>query len=302
MITSVSIESKTTNGVVQYRGVPQVKGQKRHTAWVRTRAEASMLEAELKMSMGGQIAKAGHTVGEVVAGYIDSRASAGLSPATIQFYRVGELAIPQAFSDRLVADVNPVLVDALYRELSAGGASPHKVRKIHSTLSASFGRAVKYGWMVANPCTSADRPRAKAAEIVPPTPEEVRRVVAAATEQNADLGACLRLAAASGMRRSELVGLQWRDLSGTQIVVRRNRVQDGKVWTTRDTKSGTRSHRVINLDAATLAALEEVRDRATAADHVGPWMFTHNGVTPWVPEYLTSMRRNCYRQACRSRK
>ena len=90
------------------------------------------------------------------------------------------------------------------------------------------------------------------------------------------------------MRRSELVALQWRDLSGAQIIVRRNRVKDGKVWVTRDTKSGSRSHRVINLDAATLAALDEVRERATCGAGAGAWIFTHDGATPWVPEYLTN--------------
>jgi integrase len=284
----MSIESKTTNGRSQYRGVPQVKGKKQHTRWVSTRAEASMLEAELKMSMGGQVARTGHTVGSVVSGYIESRAGAGRSPATIEFYQVGERAIPQTFSDRLVADVNPVLVDSLYRELTKGGASPHKVRKVHSTLSASFGQAMKYGWMASNPCASADKPKAKAEEITPPEPAEVKRIVAAATMQNADLGACFRLAAVSGMRRSELVGLQWRDLSGTQIIVRRNRVQSGKVWITRDTKSGNRSHRTINLDAETLAALEEVRERAATADRTHPWIFARAGMEPWTPEYLTN--------------
>ena len=293
MILPVSIESKSTNGVTKYRGIPQVKGRKGHTPWVKTRAEASMLEAELKMSMGGQVAKTGHTVGSVVSGYIDSRATAGLSPATVQFYRVGEQAIPPTFSDRLVSELNPVLVDSMYREMSKAGASNHKVRKVHSTLSAAFGRAVKYGWMTSNPCASADKPSAKAEEIVPPTPTEVRRIIAAATAQNPDLGACFRLAATSGMRRSELVGLQWRDLSGVQILVRRNRVKDGKTWTTRDTKSGSRGHRPINLDARTLEALDGVRQRAEATpDRTHPWIFAHAGMEPWTPDYPT----NCYQR------
>ena len=151
-----------------------------------------MLEAELKMSMGGQVARSGHTVGDVVSGYIDSRSGAGLSPATIEFYQVGERAIPKTFSDRLVADVNPVLVDSLYRELTKGGASPHKVRKVHSTLSAAFGRAVKYGWMASNPCASADKPQAKAEEITPPEPAEVKRIIIAASAPARNDASCSR--------------------------------------------------------------------------------------------------------------
>ncbi len=33
-----------------------------------------------------------------------------------------------------------------------GGASEHKIHKVHRLLSASFNRAVRYGWIVANPC------------------------------------------------------------------------------------------------------------------------------------------------------
>jgi len=269
-----------------YRGVPQVKGRKRHTPWVKSRAEAPMLEAELKMSMGGQVVRSGHTVGSVVASYIDD-ASDRLKPDSTTYYRAGQASIPPVFSDRLVSELNTVLLDSLYRELRKGGASAQIVRRLHSTLSASFSRAVKYGWMASNPCRSATKPSVKAEEIVPPTPAEVKRIIAAAATVNTDLTVCFRLAAATGMRRSELVALQWRDLGDAQIVIRRNRVRDGKQFVTFDTKSGTRSHRTINVDASTLQALEEVRERQSADRRECLWIFTHDGHEPWKPEYLT---------------
>ena len=127
----------------------------------------------------------------------------------------------------------------------------------------------------------------KAEEIVPPTPAEVKRIIAAAVTVNTDLAVCFRLAAATGMRRSELVALQWRDLSDAQIIIRRNRVRDGKQFVTFDTKSGTRSHRTINVDASTLQALEEVRARQAADGRECLWIFTHDGDESWKPEYLT---------------
>lgn len=282
----MSIESKTSGSTTKYRGIAQVKGDKQHTPWVSSRSEAVMLEAELKIAMGGQVVRSGHTVRTVVTGYIESRDGA-LSPATLTYYRAGAGSIPTVFGDRLVSDMSPVLLDSLYAELRKSGVTSAVAKRMHATLSVSFSRAVKYGWMQSNPCRSATTPRTKVEEIVPPTPAAVKRTIAAAVAVNADLSACLRLAAASGMRRSELVALQWRDLGDSQIIIRRNRVKDGSGYVTRSTKSGSRSHRTINIDSATLTALEEVRARQ--ADQVWrcPWIFSHDGVEPWRPEYLT---------------
>jgi hypothetical protein len=79
-----------------------------------------MREAELKMSMGGQVVRSGHIVGSVVAGHIDD-ASDRLKPDSTTYYRAGQASIPPVFSDRLVSELNTVLLDSLYRELRKVG-------------------------------------------------------------------------------------------------------------------------------------------------------------------------------------
>ena len=93
--------------------------------------------------------------------------------------------------------------------------------------------------------------------------------------------------AASGMRRSEVVALQWGDLIDGSIIIRRNRVRDGKEFKTSNTKSGTRGHRTIVVDIDSLAAVEQVRQRQVARGHSCEWIFTHDGLEPFRPEYLT---------------
>jgi hypothetical protein len=56
----------------------------------------------------------------------------------------------------------------------AGEASEHKAQKVHRLLSAAVNRAVRYGWLAANPCVQATKPKVTAAEIEPPPPEWVR--------------------------------------------------------------------------------------------------------------------------------
>lgn len=82
-----------------------------------------MLEAKLKLSIGGSATpRERHTAGEVVAGYIADGASR-LSPGTLDCYRKGLAALPAAFRNRGVAEVTPLVLDSVYVELRDKGAS-----------------------------------------------------------------------------------------------------------------------------------------------------------------------------------
>ena len=73
----------------KYRAVVRHDGAKRTSEAVPTHAEARMLEAKLKLSMGGAPStREAHSVAEVVAGYI-ADAATRLSPGTLHFYRRG---------------------------------------------------------------------------------------------------------------------------------------------------------------------------------------------------------------------
>lgn len=61
---------------------------------------------------------------------------------------------------------------------------------------------------------------------------------------------CIRLAAATGARRGELVALQWSDFKGERMTIRRSLVESDDQLFERPTKTGS----TIAVDAATLAA------------------------------------------------
>ena len=277
----------------KFRAVVRHAGAKRASEAVPTVAEAKMLEAKLKLAMGGTAApSATHTVGEVVAGYI-ADGSNRLSPGSVKFYRDGEAAMPESFRSRTVSEVTPLVLDGMYSELREAGASEHKVQKIHRLLSAAFNRAVRYGWMGANPCVQATKPKVSSAEIEPPTPEQVRSIIAGAEEVNEDLAVCLRLAAATGARRGELVALMWADFTAERLTIRRSLVESDGRLIERRTKTGTKGHRTIAVDTDTLEAVDALRRRqlVVADEHELPepvYVFSFDaGVTPWRPGYLT---------------
>ena len=277
----------------KYLAVVRHAGAKRASEAVESAAAAKMLEATLKLSMGGSTApRERHTVREVVSGYIADGAGR-LSPGSIDFYRKGLVALPESFRSRVVSDVTPLVLDSLYAELRAGGASEHKAQKVHRLLSAAFNRAVRYGWVTANPCIQATKPKVPSTEIEPPPPEWVRKIIAAAEGVNDDLAVCLRLAAATGARRGELVALKWSDFGGGRLTVRRSLVESEGRLIERRTKTGTKGHRTIAVDADTLEAIEALRVRQAwlAGEHELPdpvYVFSFDaGVSPWRPDYLS---------------
>ncbi len=268
-------------------------GSRRASEAVTSRAEAKVLEATLKLEMGAApSAKGTRTVAEVVAGYI-ADGVVRLSPGSIDFYRKGEAALPTTFTARQVSEVTPLVLDGLYAEMRAGGASEHKAQKVHRLLSASFNRAVRYGWLTTNPCVQATKPKPTSPEIEAPTPEQVRSLILEAEGVNHDLAVCLRLAAATGARRGELVALKWSDFKGERVTIRRSLVESDDRLIERATKTGAKGHRTIAVDADTLDAIHTLRTRqaAIAAEHELPppvYVFSFDaGVSPWRPHYLT---------------
>ena len=108
--------------------------------------------------------------------------------------------------------------------------------------------------------------------------------------------AFVRLSANSGMRRSEVLALQWGDinLETGRVVVRRSITHtpaSGIVIGL--TKTGTKGHRVISVGASVLAELtaHKAEQHAAAKSNKLPapvWVFSHDaGVSPWRPDYVT---------------
>jgi integrase len=106
-------------------------------------------------------------------------------------------------------------LDRFYSELRGRGGvggrpmAPATVRQIHAILRRALDQAARWGWIPANPAALASPPRLGSAEIRPPTPEEVSRLLETAYEADPDFAVLLWLAATTGARRGELCALRW---------------------------------------------------------------------------------------------
>jgi integrase len=149
-------------------------------------------------------------------------------------------------------------LNALYAELEREGLSVATRRLVHAVLRTALNDAVRWGKIARNPAAAADPPALPRSHAQAWTAGELRRFLGHVADDR--LFALWRLAATTGMRRGELLGLAWHalDLEGARL-----RVDQQLVPTTGGVTFGPpksrRSERTIALDAATLDALRHHR-------------------------------------------
>lgn len=174
------------------------------------------------------------------------------------------LAIAPRLGALPLAKLTSARINAFYRELEAHGSqrggplAPRSVRFVHAVLHQGLQAAVD-----AEPPLLAKNPAAKAA---PPkvsddgtktkawTPEQVAAFLAWAAEHDAERAALWRFAFTTGLRRGELIGLQWGDVSGGVLSVRRS-ARPGPTGLAVVGPVKNRKARAVALDEATVKLL-----------------------------------------------
>lgn len=150
-------------------------------------------------------------VGEWLAHWLDNIVALRVSPATLVGYEsdVRLYAVPGLGRHRL-DQLTPDHIDALYASLTRRGKSPAVLQHLRRTLRAAFNDAVARDRMPRNPVNRASAPKAVETEIEPFSVADARRILeAAAHERN---GTAWIIAVSLGMRRGEVLALQWSDI------------------------------------------------------------------------------------------
>lgn len=156
----------------------------------------------------------------------------------------------------------------LLRQAEYGfGLSDRMVKGCHVVCRMALDRAVEQGLLLRNPALACKAPATHPKEMQVLTQEEMQRLLIQAKEN--DCYELLLLELATGLRRGELLALQWDDLdfqTGTLRVERQVQRVKGKLTVTQPkTRSSSRS---IILPAPVLDALKSYREQI--GSH---WMF-----------------------------
>jgi integrase len=295
-----------------YLGVDPVSGKQRYaTKSVRggKREAQRVLNEMVVEAERGLSARTNATVGELLDRWLEM-ARVDFSPKTTrEVAGYIERNLRPALGDVRLNRLTAASLDRYYRKLLTDGGkngrplAPGTIRRIHGILRRALAQGVRWGWLGVNPAASASPPRVPAADISPPSPDQLARLQAAITAEDPELGVFVRLAAMTGARRSETLALRWRDvdLERAVVTISRGIVMGPDGLVEKDTK--THQARRVALDGSTVAAL--IGHRAAADERASmcgtrlvedAFVFSGDveGREPWFPDSVS--RR--FRQSC----
>lgn len=264
--------------------------RKKHADAVLRRAVGSIEE-------GVYVAPTKMTTGGFLDAWIEERRSQ-LRPTTWRSYRIA-----------LDTYVIPTIGGVLLQKLIAGhiatmegdlllkggrdgkGLAPSTVRGVHAVLGRALRTAARRDLIVRNPMEKVDPPRVPRYQWTTWSAEQLRAFLDAIKGER--FYSAYHLAAATGMRRGEVLGLRWQDsdLQTATLAIQQKLTSPGYghlCFGEPKTKAGRRS---IPLDPTTLAVLKEHR-KVQAAEKLawGPgWndlglVFTREDGSPVLPD------------------
>ncbi len=162
------------------------------------------------------------------------------------------------------------------------GLSGGTVQRVHVVLRSALAQAMRWEWIWDNPAAHAAKIVAPNREPDPPSVEEPVALLDYLEVRDPALHAFVVVAATTGARRAQLLGLRWRnvDLDAARVSFSAGWVEGPNGPVLAHTK--TRRHHVVELDIHTVEVLAAHRDRcgdvgrdgfvfASPADAMAAW-------------------------------
>jgi len=197
---------------------------KRRQQWVsvkgpKKQAERRLAELLQQAETGGFVKPSRLTVGEFLHQWLRDYAATHVRPSTLEGYQgvVKRHLIPD-LGNIALAQLQPQHVQDYYASKLAngrsdgepGGLSPRSVSGHHRILRQALSHAVKWGLLARNVVEAVTPPRFTPKEFRTLDADGVRTLLEAA--KTTDYYSLIYVAVHTGLRRSELLGLRWRDL------------------------------------------------------------------------------------------
>ena len=243
---------------------------RRRQRWIsgfatKASAQARLTELLAARATGAYVPPSKNTVAAFMAQWLDARRSQ-LRPSTMHGYTkiVRAYIVPKLGAVELQA-LTPPRINAFYQWLlehgrrdGKGGLSGRSIGHVHRVLHRAMRDAVRWRALSSNPVDLADPPKAQPTTMKTWTPAELRAFLDAMAHDR--LIGLWTLAATTGARRGELLGLRWQDVDldrGRVSIVQTLNDVDNKLVI--GEPKTARSKRTISLDATTVEALRAHR-------------------------------------------
>ena len=141
------------------------------------------------------------------------------------------------------------------------GLSSQTIKHYHTFISSVLEKAVKWGLILSNPCRRIDPPKAEKKDIKYLNEDEATRMLTLLQEEEMPYRMIFTLLIYCGMRRGEVLGLEWKDIDFNKKVLSINRTSqytsDKGIYT--DDVKTTSSRRSMKLSDEVVELLKEYK-------------------------------------------
>lgn len=228
-------------------------------------AEDGLAEALSAIRRGEHVEPSTVTVKAYLEDWLD-RTRADLRPSTTQSYKVAiNRMLPYIGSVKLQA-LKPIQIERMWGKMRDAQLAPKTVKNTHTVLRRALGDAERLGMISSNPATKVRAPRVEHREQSVWTPTQVSAFLKHI--EGTRLHMPVMLAATTGMRRAEVLGVRWKDIdleAGVLTVAQTLTAVRGEPIITPPKTDGSR--RTIPLSKRTIASLRSHR-AAQAAERL----------------------------------
>lgn len=244
--------------------LPDGKPNRRQVS-ARTRDECQKKLDELKRQAAAGMIANSRPERLTVAGFLE-RWHAGIRGTVREitwerYEQVVRLHIAPALGHHRLTALRPYHLQQLYAAKRTAGLAPASIGRVHAVLHRALNQALKEGEVPRNVAKMVDRPRLERRELQLPSPVAVSRLIDAAWKAEDRMAALWTMAAYSGCRRGELLGLTWADvdLERGAIQIRRSMTKVQDLAPCFSELKTARSRRTVTLPGDAVAALHRVK-------------------------------------------
>ncbi|MQB01959.1 MAG: tyrosine-type recombinase/integrase [Actinobacteria bacterium] len=209
------------------------------------------------------------TVAEFLTEWLAAAALTRKANTISQYRMIARVYVNPRIGTRRLAALRPPQLLALYGDLRTSGSrtggplAEKTVRHVHTMLRRAFEDAVDWGYLPRNPLVKVQGPRPEPGDLTVWRPSEVAVFLESVADDR--LAVAFRLIAFTGCRRGEALGLRWSDvdLTAGRVTFRQalTLVDNVPAFETPKSRKGKPKVRTVSLDAATIRALAQHRDR-----------------------------------------
>lgn len=284
---------------------------KRRQKWVTIKgtkriAEKKLAELVHQMDQGGFVQPTKLTTGSLLEQWLRDYAATHVRAKTLEAYHQRARHLIEGLGSIHLAELRPDHIHAYYsaklvggrRDGKGGGLSPGTLIKHHNLLSEALSHAVKWGLLVRNVAEAVDPPRPVRKEMRSLSWSEVHQLLEGC--KGTPWHSIFHTLVWTGMRRSELLALRWKDLDLLLATGRVSRalhqLSDGTFIY--EKPKSAKGRRTIALSPASCIELNAHRDRQQAeAELLGleiseeNLVFGHPDGSPRAPSTLTLAHR-----------